>query len=94
MGQEIELRACCGKLRWALLDVIEPLPGGTRISGLRWGPEVVPLNLETDSAAAPEVVDTILEEAEQWLGSSTSCYTGRGALVIGSDEDADARHRR
>jgi len=94
MGQEIELRACCGKLRWALLDVIEPLPGGTRISGLRWGPELVPLHLETDSTAAPELVQTILDEATRWLGSSTSCYTGRGALVIGSDQDADTRPRR
>jgi hypothetical protein len=94
MGQEIELSACCGKLRWALLDVIEPLPGGTRISGLRWGPELVPLNLETDSAPAPELVQTILDEATQWLGASTSCYTGRGALVIGSDQDAGALHRR
>jgi hypothetical protein len=94
MGQEIELSACCGRLRWALLDVIEPLPGGTRISGLRWGPALVPLNLEIDSAAAPELVETILDEAKQWLGSSTSCYTGRGALVIGSEQDADARHRR
>jgi hypothetical protein len=89
MGQEIELRACCGKL-----DVIEPLPGGTRILALRWGPELVPLNLETDSAAAPELVETILAEAKQWLGSSTSCYTGRGALVIGPEQDADARHCR
>jgi len=94
MGQEIELSACCGKLRWALLDVIEPLPGGTRISGLRWGPELVPLHLETDSTAAPELVQTILDEATRWLGSSTSCYTGLGALVIGSDQDADARPRR
>jgi hypothetical protein len=94
MGQEIELSACCGKLRWALLDVIEPLPGGTRIRGLRWGPELVPLNLETDSAPAPDLVQTILDEAKQWLGASTSCYTGRGALVIGSDQDAGALPRR
>lgn len=91
MGREIELRACCGKLRWALLDVIEPLPGDTRIRGLRWGPALVPLNLEKDSAAASELVETILEEAERWLGASTSCYTGRGALMIGSDEAGDAQ---
>jgi hypothetical protein len=94
MDREVELRACCGKLRWALLDVIEPLPGDTRISGLRWGPAVIPLNLKKDSAAPSELVETILDEAERWLGSSTSCYTGRGALVIDSDEAAEARHSR
>ena len=53
-GQEIELRACCGKLRWALLDVIEPLPGGTRISGLRWGPELVPFQTISADTWCPE----------------------------------------
>ena len=82
MGREIELRACCGKLRWALLDAIEPLPGGTRIDALRWGPALVPLDLTTTPADAPEVVDTILEKTERWLGAKATCYTGRGVLVI------------
>ena len=82
MGREIELRACCGKLRWALLDAIEPLPGGTRIDALRWGPALVPLNLTTTPTGAPGMVDTILEKTEQWLGAKATCYTGRGVLVI------------
>jgi len=85
MGREIELRACCGKLRWALLDAIEPLPGGTKINALRWGPALVPLDVETAPAAAPEVVDAILEKTERWLGAKASCYTGRGVLVISSE---------
>ena len=55
---------------------------------------MIPLNLKKDSAAPAELVETILDEAERWLGSSTSCYTGRGALVIDSDEAAEARHSR
>jgi hypothetical protein len=82
MRREIELRACCGKLRWALLDAIDPLPAGTRIRALKWGNGLVPLDVETGSAAAPELVDAVLDRAERWLGGSTSCYTGRGTLVI------------
>jgi hypothetical protein len=85
MAREIELRACCGKLRWALLEAIEPLPCGTRINALRWGPALVPLNLETVPAGAPDVVDAILTKTERWLGAKASCYTGRGVLVVSSD---------
>jgi hypothetical protein len=68
-----------------LLEAIEPLPGGTTISALRWGPALVPLNLKTAPAEAPELVDVILEKTEQWLGAKASCYTGRGVLVVSSD---------
>lgn len=83
MQREIDLRACCGKLRWALLEAIEPLPAGTRIRALRWGNGLIPLDIDAGSAATVDLVDTVLEEAERWLGGSPSCYMGRGALVIG-----------
>jgi len=83
MQQEIELRACCGKLRWALLEAIAPLPDGTRIKALRWGNGLIPLDIDAGSATAVDLVETVLDEAERWLGGSPSCYTGRGALVIG-----------
>jgi len=60
MGREIELRACCGKIRWALLDAIEPLPDGTRINALRWGPAIVPWGRGTEPAGAADVVDAII----------------------------------
>lgn len=82
MGHEIELRACCGRLRFALLDVIESLPAGARIHAMRWGPTEIPLDVEVGAGAATQVAETILDTAERWLGSSTSCYTGRGVLVI------------
>jgi hypothetical protein len=81
MGREIELRACCGKLRWALLDAIEPLPPGTTIEAMRWGTGVIPLNLDTATAEPAELVDAILMTTEQWLGGAASCFSGRGVLL-------------
>ena len=37
-GREVEIRACCGNLRWALLDAVESLPSGVHVGALRWGP--------------------------------------------------------
>jgi hypothetical protein len=81
MGREIELRACCGKLRWALLDAIEPLAPGTTIQALRWGTGEIPLNLDTATAGPAELVDAILATTEQWLGGAASCFSGRGVLL-------------
>jgi hypothetical protein len=83
MGREIQLRACCGKLRWALIEAIDPLPAGTHIRALRWGNGLIPIDIDVGSGGTADVVDTVLDEAERWLGGSPSCYTGRGALVIG-----------
>ena len=81
MGREIELRACCGKLRWALLDAIEPLAPGTTIQALRWGTGVIPLNLDTASAEPAELADAILAATEECLGGAASCFSGRGVLL-------------
>lgn len=94
MKREIELRACCGKLRWALLEAIEPLPEATTISAIRWGPALIPLNLSNASAPLPDLVDTIMAKTDRWLGGKTHCYTGRGALVIASDQVVDATQNR
>src|SRR5258705_6394766 len=79
MGREIELRACCGKLRWALLDAIEPLAPGTTIEALRWGTGVIPLNLDTASAEPAELVASILTTTEQWLGGAGPPFSRPGA---------------
>ena len=68
-----------------MLDAIEPLPDGTRINALRWGPAIVPLDLETEPAGAADVVDAIIEKTEKWLGAKATCYTGRGVLVVSSE---------
>ncbi|HVW31921.1 MAG TPA: hypothetical protein VHL53_05230 [Acidimicrobiia bacterium] len=86
MEREIELRACCGKLRWALLDAIEPLPDGTKVNALRWGPTLVPLDVETAPDGAPAVVDAIIRRTERWLGAKSTCLSGRGVLVVSAEQ--------
>lgn len=89
-GREVELRACCGKLRWALLEVIESLPVGVHVGALRWGRAEIPMDIEIRTASATRAVEAVLEAAELWLGTSPSCYTGRGALVIDVGQSATA----
>jgi hypothetical protein len=81
-GWEVPLRACCGKLRWALLEAIESLPAGAHVGALRWGPAEIPLDLRVGDASAGDAVEAILDAAKRSLGPAASCYTGRGALVI------------
>ena len=76
------LRACCGKLRWALLEAVESLPAGAHVGALRWGPAQIPLDLRVGDASAGDLAEAILGAAEQSLGPAVSCYAGRGALVI------------
>jgi hypothetical protein len=80
-GQEVEFRACCGKLRWALLDAVGSLPAGARVAALRWGPGEIGVDVEVGADQA-HVVDVILAAAERELGAGASCYSGRGTLVI------------
>ena len=80
--REVPLRACCGKLRWALLEAIESMPADAHVGALRWGPAEIPLDLRVGDVPAPCAVETILDAAERRLGSSASCYAGRGALMI------------
>jgi hypothetical protein len=80
--REVPLRACCGKLRWALLEVIESLPADAHISALRWGPAEIPLDLRAGDVLAGDTAEAILGAAERSLGPAASCYAGRGALVI------------
>jgi hypothetical protein len=88
-GREIEFRACCGKLRWALLDAVESLPVGVRVAALRWGPAEIPVDVEVGADESAHAVDAILAAAQRHLGAGASCYSGRGALVIGADRSAD-----
>ena len=80
--REVPLRACCGKLRWALLEAIESLPAGAHIGALRWGPAEIPLDLREGDVPAGDMVEAILGAAERSLGPAASCYAGRWALVI------------
>jgi len=86
--QDVPLRACCGKLRWALLEAVESLPAGARIGALRWGPAEIPLDLRVGDVPAQDTVAALLDAAERILGQAASCYAGRGALVI--DEASEA----
>ncbi len=79
---EVPLRACCGQLRWALLDAIGSMPEGAHVGALRWGPAEIPLDLRVGDVSAAHAVEAILEAARRRLGPGASCYTGRGALVI------------
>ena len=90
--REVEIRACCGNLRWALLEAVESLPGGAHVSALRWGPAEIPLDIEVRAGPADRAVQSILDAARQRLGSGASCYAGRGALVI--DVGRAPPHRR
>lgn len=84
-GWEVPLRACCGKLRWALLEAIESVPAGAHISALRWGPAEIPLDLRAGDVSSARTVEVILDAANRSLGPSASCYAGRGALMIDVD---------
>jgi hypothetical protein len=81
-GRDVEFRACCGKLRWALLDAVESLPAGAHVGALRWGPAEIPVDVYVGAVPAAHAVDVILDAAEARLGPATSCYAGQGALVI------------
>lgn len=89
---EVEIRACCGNLRWALLEAVESLPGGAHVSALRWGPAEIPLDIEVEAGPADRAVQSILDATQRRLGSGASCYAGRGALLI--DADRAPPHRR
>lgn len=92
-GREVELRACCGRLRWALLDAVESLPAGVRVAALRWGPAEIPVNVEVGAGPAGHAVDTILAAAQRQLGGGAFCYAGRGALLLGAGPSADGAPR-
>jgi hypothetical protein len=80
--RDVPLRACCGKLRWALLEAIEALPAGTHVGALRWGLAEIRLDLSVGDVPAADAAEAILSTAERSLGPAASCYSGRGALVI------------
>jgi hypothetical protein len=82
VGREVEIRACCGNLRWALLDAVESLPAGVHVGALRWGPAEIPVNVEVGVGPAADAVQLILDAAARRLGPGASCYAGRGALLI------------
>jgi hypothetical protein len=77
---DVPFRACCGKLRWALLEAVESLPAGAHVGALRWGPAEIAVDVGAVPAA--HAVDVILDAAEARLGPAASCYAGQGALVI------------
>ena len=81
-GREVPLRACCGKLRWALLEAIDSMPADAHVTALRWGPAEIPLDLWVGGVSSARAVQAILDAAELCLGPNASCYAGRGALVI------------
>jgi hypothetical protein len=91
-GREVEVRACCGRLRWALLDAVGSLPVGARVAALRWGPAEILVDVEVGADEA-RAVDAILAAAQRQLGVGASCYTGRGALLIGAGQSADEAPR-
>jgi hypothetical protein len=92
-GREVEVRACCGRLRWALLDAVGSLPVGVRVAALRWGPAEIPVDVEVGNDEA-RAVDAILAAAQRHLGVGATCYAGRGALLIDAGQSADAPPRR
>jgi hypothetical protein len=92
-GREVEVRACCGRLRWALLDAVESLPAGVRVTALRWGPAEIPVNVEVGADVAAHAVDTILAAVQRQLGAGAFCYSGRGALVVEAGRPADGAPR-
>ena len=81
-GWEVPLRACCGKLRWALIEAIESVPEGAHVGALRWGPAEIPLDIRVSDFSSARAAEAILAAAKRSLGPSASCYAGRGALVI------------
>ena len=87
VSEEIEFRACCGKLRWALLDIVDCLTGqGARLRALRWGTGEVPLDLGVDDRSPVESVEEVLAATARFFGTNASCFTGGGTLVVERDE--------
>jgi len=80
--RELEFRACCGNLRWALLDAVRSLPSGVRVAALRWGPAEIAVDVEAGAGQAEPAVDAILAAVRRQLGAGAFCYAGRGALVM------------
>ena len=80
--REVEFRACCGKLRWALLDAVESLPAGMRVAALRWGPAEIVVDVEVGAGSAEPAVDAIVAAVRRQLGAGAFCYAGRGTLVM------------
>lgn len=80
--REVEFRACCGRLRFALLDALGSLPAGVRVAALRWGPAEIAVDVEAGAGQAEPAVDAILAAARQQLGAGAFCFAGRGALVM------------
>lgn len=90
--ESIPFRACCGKLRWELLDLVDGLAGDdVHLKALRWGTGEVPLDIDLDARRPHEVVDTVLREAARFLGANTSCFMGGGSLVIARGDRAGGR---
>jgi hypothetical protein len=82
---EVAFRACCDKLRWALVEIVDGLRGQqTRLKELRWGSSEIPLDLDLalDDRPPIEIVDEILVTAKRFLGVDARCFTGGGALVF------------
>jgi len=80
--RDVPFRACCGKLRWALMDAVESLPAGSHVGALRWGPAEIPVDVEVGAVSPVRAVDAILDAAEARLGPASACYAGQGALMI------------
>jgi len=80
--REVEFRACCGKLRWALLDAVGSLPAGARVAALRWGPAEIVVDVEVGAGQDEPAVDAMLAAVRRQLGAGAFCYAGRGALVM------------
>jgi hypothetical protein len=80
--RDVPFRACCGKLRWALLDTVQSLPAGVHVGALRWGPAEIPVDVDIGAVSPERAVDAILDAAQARLGPSASCYAGLGTLVI------------
>ena len=92
-GREVEIRACCGNLRWALLDAVESLPAGCTSARCAGGRREIPLDVEAGARPAADAVQAILDAAGQRLGPGMSCYAGRGALVIDAGRPVTAPSR-
>lgn len=85
----MELRACCGGLRWALLDAVEELARRpVRLLKMRCGPGEVALDLDVAGRRPPDVVEDILTATSRHFGASAFCFTGTVTLTY---EEGEAR---
>jgi hypothetical protein len=78
----VPFRACCGKLRPALVDALESLPPGARVAALRWGRAEISVTVDVGSTPAASAADSILVAAQARLGADAACYSGQGALLV------------